>query len=61
MTVVLANYGGPTGGLASAGGSAIWSDEGELLVQLDGSGSGIAIASEEEAGWRARAIMLPSP
>jgi NAD+ synthase (glutamine-hydrolysing) len=58
MTVVLANYGGPSGGLASAGGSAIWSEKGALLVQLDGIGSGIAIAIEGEAGWRAKAVML---
>lgn len=44
MAVVLANYGGPTGGLAAAGRSSIWSATGELLVQLGSSGSGVAIA-----------------
>jgi len=58
MTVVLANYGGPSGGLASAGGSAIWSETGELLAQLDGTGSGVAIAVEDETGWRGRGMML---
>jgi len=53
MAVVLANYGGPSGGLASAGGSAIWSEKGELLTQLEGTGSGIAFAIEDEAVWRA--------
>jgi predicted amidohydrolase len=58
MTVVLANYGGPSGGLASGGGSAIWSEKGELLAQLAGIGSGMAIAIEGETGWRAKAVML---
>jgi predicted amidohydrolase len=58
MVVVFANYGGPTGGLAASGGSAIWSQTGELLIQLDTSGSGIAFATEDEQGWRARAIKL---
>jgi predicted amidohydrolase len=44
MAVVLANYGGPTGGLAAAGRSSIWSATGELLVQLGTSGSGVAVA-----------------
>jgi predicted amidohydrolase len=61
MAVVLANYGGPSGGLASAGGSAIWSERGELLVQLPGGGSGLAVATETTAGWRARAVMLGHP
>jgi predicted amidohydrolase len=58
MLVVFANYGGPTGGLAASGGSAIWSQTGELLVQLEASGSGVAIATEDELGWRARAVTL---
>jgi predicted amidohydrolase len=58
MTVVLANYGGPSGGLPSGGRSSIWSEKGELLVQLETTGRGIAIASEEKAGWRGKALML---
>jgi len=58
LAVVLAGYGGPSGGLASAGGSSIWSESGELLVRLEAPGSGVALAVEGEAGWRARAIRL---
>jgi predicted amidohydrolase len=58
MAVVFANFGGPSGGLPTAGRSAIWSEDGDLLVQLDDSGSGIAIATETDAGWRSKAIML---
>jgi predicted amidohydrolase len=58
MVVAFANYGGPSGGLASAGRSAIWSERGEPLAQLESSGVGVAVASEGPAGWRARGIML---
>ncbi|HJO03259.1 MAG TPA: carbon-nitrogen hydrolase family protein [Acidobacteriota bacterium] len=58
MAVVFANYGGPSGGLDSAGASAIWSDKGDLLAQLEGAGAGLAIAIQNDAGWGARTIML---
>lgn len=58
MTVALANYGGPSGGLASGGCSAIWSAKGELLAQLDATGAGVAVAHESHAGWCARTVML---
>jgi NAD+ synthase (glutamine-hydrolysing) len=58
LVVVFANYGGASGGLASAGRSAIWSERGERLVQLEGSGAGVAFATETHDGWRTRAIML---
>ena len=56
MTVVFANYGGPSGGLSSGGSSAIWSERGELLVQLKPSGRSLAVATQAEDGWRAWAI-----
>jgi NAD+ synthase (glutamine-hydrolysing) len=58
MPVVLANYGGPSGGLASGGRSAIWSEKGEPLARLEASGAGVAVAVESHAGWRANAVML---
>jgi len=58
MAVVMANYGGPTGGLASAGASAIWSPEGELLARLEENGAGVVVAVEDGAGWRAVSIAL---
>lgn len=45
LNVVFSNYGGPSGGLPSAGRSAIWSAQGELLAQLEPSGDGIAVAT----------------
>jgi predicted amidohydrolase len=67
MAVTLANFGSPSGGLAAAGRSSIWSPRGQLLAQLGSSGAGVAVAIESGQGWRARTIMLadlpaaPSP
>lgn len=58
MMTALANFGGPSGGLRSAGRSAIWSEAGELLVQLEASGSGIAVVTEVHQGRHTRAIMV---
>jgi predicted amidohydrolase len=58
MTVVLSNFGGPSGRLAAAGGSAIWSETGELVTQLGSAGAGVAVAFESADGWRARTIAL---
>jgi predicted amidohydrolase len=58
MAVALANFGSPTGGLAAAGRSSIWSQRGELLAQLGSSGAGIAVATETSEGWRVKTVML---
>ncbi len=58
MSVVLANFGGPTGGLASAGRSSIWSERGELLARLDAGGAGLVVAARDAAGWRAETALL---
>jgi predicted amidohydrolase len=58
MMVALANFGSPSGGLASAGRSAIWSETGELLVQLETNGAGIAVVTETPQGRRTRTVML---
>jgi predicted amidohydrolase len=58
MMTALANFGSPSGGLRSAGRSSIWSGTGELLVQLKASGSGVAVATQTQQGWRTRAVML---
>jgi predicted amidohydrolase len=56
MAVVMANFGGPSGGLASGGRSGIWSPKGELLAQLEPAGAGIVVATDGDDGWRARVI-----
>lgn len=50
MMTALANFGCPSGSLRSAGRSSIWSEHGELLVQLAESGSGIAIVTDTDQG-----------
>lgn len=61
MAVALANFGGPSGGLPSGGGSAIWSQAGELLAELPATGAGIAIATPWAGAWRAETIPLSPP
>jgi predicted amidohydrolase len=58
MLVAMSNYGAPTGGLASAGRSSIWSPTGELLIQLPAQGSGIAIVQGSPTGPRAHSVMI---
>lgn len=54
MTVLFSNYGGPAGGLESAGGSAVWSAEGVLLGQLERSGAGLVVT---DAGARCAKVV----
>ncbi len=61
MMVALANFGSPSGGLASAGRSAIWCETGELLVQLGASGAGVAVVTETEQGRRTKTVVLSEP
>lgn len=45
MTVVQANFGGPTGGLPAGGCSAAWGPDGRLLGQLPAAGAGVLLVS----------------
>lgn len=58
MMTALATFGSPSGGLKSAGRSAIWSETGELLVRLEANGSGIAVVAETQHGRRTQAVMI---
>ncbi len=58
MVVALANFGSASGGLAAAGRSSIWSQSGELIVQLPSNGAGAAVAVETADGWFSKTIML---
>jgi predicted amidohydrolase len=58
MAVVLANFGGPSGGLPSAGSSAIWSPAGELVAQLGPEGAGVLVAHEDSGRWRGKAVAV---
>lgn len=54
LTVILSNYGAPSGGYDAAGRSAIWSAGGALLHELDGPGEALLIATKENGSWSAR-------
>jgi predicted amidohydrolase len=58
MLVAMANFGGPSGGLAAAGRSSIWSATGELLVQLPSQGAGVALVTETSAGVQTKALTV---
>lgn len=58
LAVVLANYGGRTGGLPAGGGSAIWSPQGEVIAALGPDGIGVVLAREEAQGFRGTTMVL---
>ena len=60
LAVAMADYGGPTGGISSGGRSMVCSQTGEILIRLENSGVGIAVATDSPVGWHAKAIMLQS-
>jgi NAD+ synthase (glutamine-hydrolysing) len=60
MAVVFATFGGPSGGLASGGRSAIWTERGALVAELDATGSGVVVAIEGPDGWQGRTVALAS-
>jgi len=49
MTVLFANFGGPSGGLAGAGRSAAWSPTGERLAALGPDGPGLVLVNGASA------------
>lgn len=52
MLVGFANFGGPSGGLRSAGGSSAWAPGGELLAKLPDEGAGVLTVSFARGCWR---------
>jgi len=58
MVVAFANFGGPTGGLAAAGKSALWSETGEIIAQLPNAGPGVALAEKTDAAWRGDVVLI---
>jgi predicted amidohydrolase len=51
MLVLMANHGGPSGGWACAGRSAIWSADGSLLAAAPGMGDALVIARRDGEHW----------
>ncbi|MCW3479801.1 carbon-nitrogen hydrolase family protein [Neisseriaceae bacterium JH1-16] len=58
MAVLLANYGGPSGGWQCAGGSALWDEHGELIAAAPGQGEALLVASRYADRWDGRYVSL---
>lgn len=58
FTVICANYGGPTGGLAAGGGSCVRSADGSAVSRLPAQGCGIAVAWCEGSRWAGKTVLV---
>lgn len=56
MTVLMSNYCGHSYGTQAGGRSALWSDKGVLLSELDTEGEGILIADEQNGSWSVKKL-----
>ena len=57
LLVLMANHGGPSGGWACAGRSAIWTADGNLLVAAPVSATRV-IARRENGQWTGQVVAL---
>lgn len=58
LLVLMANHGGPSGGYACAGRSAIWVADGGLLAAAPGVGDALVIARRVDAVWAGQVVAL---
>jgi predicted amidohydrolase len=56
--VLMANHGGPTGGWVSAGRSAIWGEDGELIAASSGVGDQLVIARYRAGVWHGQVLTV---
>ncbi|HYI97248.1 MAG TPA: carbon-nitrogen hydrolase family protein [Bryobacteraceae bacterium] len=56
MAVLMANYSGSTGGLESAGKSAVWAEDGRLIVSSSGRDEVLVIGRKENGVWNGSVI-----
>ncbi|MGF7192189.1 putative amidohydrolase [Robbsia andropogonis] len=61
FTVLLANHGGPTGGFAVAGKSAIWDERGHCVSSAPGVGAQLVIGERASGHWLGRVVSLEHP
>jgi predicted amidohydrolase len=54
--VLMANYGGPSWGMATGGKSAVWDGRGTLQASLEGAGEGLIIAEKRGGAWTGRIV-----
>ncbi|CRM46581.1 (R)-stereoselective amidase [Pseudomonas sp. 22 E 5] len=58
LLVLMANHGGPSGGWACAGRSAIWGTDGGLLAAVPGLGEALLIARRDGERWASEVVAL---
>jgi predicted amidohydrolase len=57
MAVLMANYSGATGGWVSAGKSAVWSEDGQLVAASTGTEEALVIGVKRDGVWNG--VVLP--
>ena len=58
MLVLMANHGGPSGGWACAGRTAIWTGDGNLLAAAPGVGDALVIARRKGGLWAGQVVAV---
>ncbi|MGY2400662.1 carbon-nitrogen hydrolase family protein [Pseudomonas sp. SDO5271_S396] len=58
LLVLMANHGGPSGGWACAGRSALWAGEGRLLATVPGIGEALVIGRREGEHWAGSVVAV---
>jgi predicted amidohydrolase len=56
MNVLMANFGGDSYGSPSGGRSAFWNNKGELIAQMEDSGSGLLIVEKQDNDWTSKIL-----
>ena len=56
MNVLMSNYCGQSWGLESAGKSALWSQNGDLITGLDDKSTGLVIGQKNDDCWSGMTI-----
>ena len=58
MAVLLANYSGESGGYVSAGKSALWSEDGQLVIASTGNEEALVVGEKEDGAWSGAVLAL---
>jgi predicted amidohydrolase len=61
MAVLMANHGGPSGGWACAGRSALWAEDGQRVGEAAEAGDCLLLAQRTSEGWVARSVAVGQP
>lgn len=56
MNILMSNYGGQAWGVDAGGRSAFWNRDGELITELNDSGSGLIVVEKNDDTWTGQII-----